>query len=115
MDNHLPRFTRLAAAVARRVAPTSSRFAQTTHAPAAMLAALLLRERLRLTYRGLEDLLRLSSPPRRALGLRAVPDHSTLWWFARRHASPAMLDAALAETVRLARGGTGRADQVALD
>ena len=80
-----------------------------------MLAALLLRERLRLTYRGLEDLLRLSGPLRHALGLRDVPDHSTLWWFARRHASPALLDAALAETVRLARGGTGRADQVALD
>ena len=80
-----------------------------------MLTALLLRERPRLTYRGLEDLLRLSGPLRRALGLRGVPDHSTFWWFARRHASPAMLDAALAETVRLARGGTGRADQVALD
>ncbi|HEX8374552.1 MAG TPA: transposase [Geminicoccaceae bacterium] len=115
MDNHLLRFTRLAAAVARRVAPTSSRFAQTTHAPAAMLAALLLRERLRLTYRGLEDLLRLSSPLRRALGLRAVPDHSTLWWFARRHASPDLLDAALVETVRRARGRPPKAAQVALD
>src|SRR5215216_2298498 len=62
MDNHLLDLTRLAAAVARGVAPTPRRFARTTHPPAAMLAALLLRERLRLTYRGLEDLLRLSGP-----------------------------------------------------
>ena len=80
-----------------------------------MLAALLLRERLRLTYRGLEDLLRLSRPLRRALGLRDAPEHSTLWWFARRHASPSLLDTVLAETVRLVRDGVERAPQVALD
>ncbi len=115
MDNQLLGFTRLAATVARRVAPAPGRFAQPAPAPPAMLAALLLRERLRLTYRGLEDLLRLSGPLRRALGLRDVPDHSTLWWFARRHASPALRDAALAETVHHARGAAERAPQVALD
>jgi hypothetical protein len=115
MDNELLRFARLAAAVARRVAPPPSRFATPAYAPAALLAVLLPRERLRLTYRGLEDLLRLSGPPRRVFGLRVVPDHATVWWFARRHVGPGLLDAALGETVRRARGDIGRATQVALD
>jgi hypothetical protein len=70
MDNELLRFVRLAAAVARRVAPLPSRFASPAYAPAALFATLLLRERLRLTYRGLEDLLRLSGQVRRVFGLR---------------------------------------------
>lgn len=74
-----------------------------------------LKTRLRLTYRGLEDLLRLSGPLRRVSGLRVVPDHATVWWFARRRVGPGLLDAALAETVRRARGGAERAAQVALD
>jgi Transposase DDE domain/Transposase domain (DUF772) len=115
MDNGLLGFARLAAAVARRVAPAPSRSATPTYAPAVLLAALLLRERLRLTYRDLEDLPRLSGRLRRVFGLRVVPDHSTIWWFARRHISPGLLEAALAETVRRARGGVGRAAQVALD
>ena len=77
MDNEPLRFARLAAAVARRVAPAPSRFATPAYAPAALFAALLLRERLRLTYRGLEDLPRLSGQLRRAFGLRVAPDHST--------------------------------------
>ncbi|WP_043341668.1 transposase [Belnapia moabensis] len=115
MDNELLRFAQLAVTVARRVAPTPSRFATPTYAPASLFALLLLRERLRLTYRGLEDLLRLSDQLRRLLGLRAVPDHATVWRFARRHAGPDLLDAALNETVRRARGGTERASQIALD
>jgi hypothetical protein len=115
MDNELLRFARLAAAVARRAARPPSRFARPAYAPAALFAALLLRERLRLTYRGLEDLLRLSGQLRRVFGLRVVPDHATVWWFARRRVEPGMLDAALAETVRRARGGAERAAQVALD
>ncbi len=42
------------------MAPQLSRFACPAYAPAVLFAALLLRERLRLSYRGLEDLLRLS-------------------------------------------------------
>ncbi|MBL6079219.1 hypothetical protein JMJ56_14465, partial [Belnapia sp. T18] len=60
MDNELLRFARLAVTVARRVAPTPSRFATPTYTPASLFALLLLRERLRLTYRGLEDLLCLA-------------------------------------------------------
>jgi hypothetical protein len=116
MDNQLLRFARLAAAVARRASPAPSRYAHPAYPPAALFAALLLRERLRLTYRGLEDLLGLSSQLRRLLGLRRAPDHSTLWWFARQHVGPDLLDAALADTVRRARASDGsRATQVALD
>lgn len=38
-----------------------------------------------------------------------------MWWFARRHVGPGLLDAALTETVRRARSGAERAAQVALD
>ena len=43
MDNELLRFARIAAAVARRAAFPSSRFARPAYAPAALFAALLLR------------------------------------------------------------------------
>ena len=119
MDNEPLRFARFAAAVARCASPPPNRFARPAHAPAALFAALFaalpLRERLRLTHRGLEDLLRLSGRLRRAFGLRAVAGHATAWRFARRHVGPGLLDAASAETVRRARSGAERAAQVALD
>jgi hypothetical protein len=49
-------------------------------------------------------LLRLSGSLRRRFGLRIVPDHSTLWWFGRRHLTPGFLAAALEETVARAIG-----------
>jgi hypothetical protein len=119
MDNELLRFARLAMAVASPCVPRRlTRFAHPTHPPAGLFAALLLREHLRLTYRGLEDLLRLSGRLRRLFGLRVVPDHSTLWWFARRRPSDELIAAALGETVRRAGGAGGGGDhgrQVALD
>ena len=94
MDDELFRFARLAVAVARRAALVPSRFARPAYAPAALFAALLLRERLRLNHRGLGDLPRLSGQLRRVFGLRIVPDHAAVWWFARRRVKPGMLDAA---------------------
>jgi hypothetical protein len=92
-------------ATARRVVPSRlSRHADPTCHPASLLAALLLREHLRLTYRGVEDLLRLSGRLRRLFGLRIVPDHSTLWWFGRRHLSPDAIGAVMRETVERAAG-----------
>jgi enamine deaminase RidA (YjgF/YER057c/UK114 family) len=116
MDNQLLCFARLAATVARRVVPLQlSKFAQPTYPPASLLAVLLLKEHLRLTYRSVEDLLRLSGPLRRVLALPLVPDHSTLWWFARRHLTPALLARALRETVRRAATDRTPPRQVALD
>lgn len=75
MDNELLRFARLAIATARRIVPLRlSKYADPTYHPASLLAALLLKEHLRLTYRGTEDLLRLSDQLRRLFGLRIVPD-----------------------------------------
>ncbi len=105
MDNELLRFARLAIAVARRVAPPRlSRHAGPTYHPASLLAALPLREHLRLTYRGVEDLLGLSDRLRRLFGLLIVPDRSTLWWFGRRHLTPDFLATTLEETVARAIG-----------
>src|SRR3954463_15522366 len=103
MGNEPLCFVRLAVAVARRVAPAPIRFAATAYAPAALFALLLLRERLRVTYRGLEHLLRLSGQLHRVLGLRAIPAHATAWRFVHRHVSPHPMDAALGETVRCGR------------
>lgn len=100
MDNELLRFARLALATARRVVPVRlSRHADPVYHPASLLAALLLKEHLRLTYRGVEDLLRLSDRLRRLFGLLIVPDHSTLWWFGRRHLSPDVMAVVMRETV----------------
>ena len=109
MDNELLRFARLAIATARRVVPPRlSRHADPTYHPASLLAALLLREHLRLTYRAVEDLLRLSDRLRRTFAFRIVPDHSTLWWFGRRHLGPDLIALALAETVARAAGDRHR-------
>jgi hypothetical protein len=79
LDNQLLRFARLAMATARRVVPPRlSKYADPVYHPASLLAALLLREHLRLTYRGIEDLYGLSDRLRRLFGLHIVPDHSTL-------------------------------------
>jgi Transposase DDE domain/Transposase domain (DUF772) len=116
MDNELLRFARLAVATARRVVPPRpSKYANPTYHPAGLLATLLLREHLRLTYRGVEDLLGLSDRLRRLFGLRTVPDHSTLWWFGRRHLSPAVIAAVLGETVERVAGRLRGPRLVALD
>lgn len=93
-----------------------------------LLACPLLKEHLRLDYRGAQGLLELSDGPRAALSLRQAPDHSTLWRFARHKVTPGLLQQALAETVRPLEGhgspggsppggapDKGSAKQVALD
>ncbi len=116
MDNELLRFARLAMVTARRVVPPRlSKHAGPTYPPASLLAALLLKEHLRLTYRAAEDLLRLSDRLRRLFGLRVAPDHSTLWWFGRRHLGPDAIAAVMRETVERAAGRLRGPRLVALD
>jgi hypothetical protein len=116
MDNELLRFARLAMAVACRVVPYRlSKHTDPVYHPASLFAALLLREHLRLTYRGVEDLLRLTDRLRRLFGLRIVPDHSTLWWFGRRHLSTDLIARGLAETVDRVSGRLRGPRLVALD
>jgi hypothetical protein len=116
MKNQLLQFARAAMVVARRCVPSRlTRFAHPTYMPASLFAALLLREHLRLTYRALEDLLRISPPLRRRFGFRIAPDHSTLWWFARRHLGAELVVAALRATIARVRHFPDQARQVALD
>jgi hypothetical protein len=62
MNKQLLTFARLAAAVARRTTPLRlSKYASPAYRSASLFAALLVKEHMRLTYRGLENLLRLST------------------------------------------------------
>lgn len=116
MENRLLRFAQLALAVARRVVPDrASRFAPGIFTQPQLLTCLLLKEHLRLNYRTAEDLIATADGLRAILALRRVPDHTTLWWFARHRLTPDLVRAALAETVRrVACEGEPRR-QVALD
>ena len=100
--NRLQQFTTLALAVSKRVFLPNhgSKFAPKTYTQPQLLACLLLKEYLRLDYRITQEMLELSDRLRSALQLSRVPDHSTLWWFARHKLKPALLQAALEESVR---------------
>ncbi len=99
--NRLRQFATLALAVSKSVLPNhGSRFAPKTYTQPQLLACLLLKEYLRLDYRTAHEMLELSDALRSALQLSRVPDHSTLWWFARHKLKPELLQAALEEAVR---------------
>ena len=99
--NRLRQFATLALAVSKSVLPNhASRFAPKTYTQPQLLACLLLKEYLRLDYRTAQEMLELSDGLRSTLELSRVPDHSTLWWFARHKLKPELLQAALEETVR---------------
>ena len=116
MDNQLLRFARLAFAVACRTLPDqASKFAPGRYTQPQLLACVLLREHLRLTYRTTSELLEVSDALRRQLGLGRVPDHSTLWWFVRHKLTPERLRAALHVTVRRVQPRAEGPVQVALD
>lgn len=101
MDNRLLRFARLALAVAERVVPDrASKFAPRRYRQSQLLACLLVKEHLGLDYRTTEEILSAADGLRSSLGLARVPDHSTLWWYARHRADPELIRAALVETVR---------------
>jgi len=59
--------------------PYSSRFSRKDFTQHQHFAILALRDVLRLDLRGVEQLLREWSDLREALGLKKVPDHTTLW------------------------------------
>ena len=98
--NQLQAFAQVALSVAQRVIPEHAhKFAPKTYTQPQLLACLLLKEHLRLDYRGAQDLLELSDGLRSSLSLRHAPDHSTLWWFAQHKVTPELLQQALAETI----------------
>lgn len=58
--------------------PYSSKFSRRDYTQHQLFALLSLREFLKVDYRGLEQILREWAELRDALGLKKVPDHSTL-------------------------------------
>ena len=102
MHNRLLTFARLAIRVAERVLPRySHRFAPRTYTQPQLFACLLIKEYLNLDYRSAEEVRDASERLRAALGLSGVPDHSTLWYFARHKLTSEMIEQALAEAVWL--------------
>jgi hypothetical protein len=79
----------------------ASKFAPKRYIEPSLLACLCLKEYLRLDYRGAEALLASVKALRAALALRAVVNHSTLWWFQRYRVKPHLLARLLTDTVRL--------------
>ena len=95
-------FAQLAYQVASwHLPPYSSKFAPKKFTEPSLLACLLVKESLRLDYRGLEALLVSASELRAAVGLQAVPDHSMLHWFLRHEVTPTLLKRVRATTLRL--------------
>ncbi len=81
-----------------------------------LLACLVLKTNLKLTYRGVVELLEISPPLCEAIGLRQVPHYSTLQRFAASEGLPEVLDAVLRATVRMLNGpGAGTVQDVAID
>jgi len=107
----LLQFAQLAFQVASwRLPPYGSKFSPKKFTQPSLLACLLVKEYLRLDYRGLEALLASASELRAALGLQAVPDHSMVHWFLRYKVTPTLLKQVRATTLRLftRRYGRGR-------
>ena len=94
----------------------ASKFAPRRYTQPSLLACLCLKEYLHLDYRGTEALLASAHALRAALALRAVPDHSPLWWFQRYKVKPRLLARLLTETVGLfRRHRSARTRPVAVD
>jgi len=114
--SQLLKFAQLALQVARQhLPPYGSKYSPKKFTQPSLLACLLVKEYLRMDYRGLEDLLASSAELRAALGLESVPDHSTFHWFMRHRVTPTLRKAALATTLRLFRRRSRRGETVAVD
>ena len=115
--HNLLRLARLAVQIAHTQLPDyANKFAPKRFTPPSLLACLCLKEFLHMDYRSCEALLASAQELRTALGLHAVPDHSTRWWFSRHKVKPRMLARILTETVRLfQRMAPPRSRTVAVD
>lgn len=100
--NLLLEITHLAMEVCRRRLPDyRSPFSKHTFTQPQLMTCLILKACLKQDYRGLEDQLEVSDKLQEAMGLRSVPDHTTLKKFADRAASPQVLDELVAEVLAL--------------
>ena len=81
-DQSLLRLAQCAYQVAQRAMPAfRSKFSKKTFTQPQLLACLILKTYLRLTYRGTEAWLQATDRVSRILDLKLPPDHSTLCWF----------------------------------
>lgn len=93
---------RLAVQIARtELRDDANKFAPKRYRQPSLLACLCLQELLRLDDRSCEALLASAQALREVLGLHAVPDPSTLWWFGRDKVTARRLARVLTATVRL--------------
>jgi len=60
---------------------------------------------LKLDYRSAEALWTSALELRQVLGLRTMPDHSTLWWYSRHKVKPRRPERGLTETLHLFQRG----------
>jgi hypothetical protein len=98
----LLRLARLAVQIARtELRDYANKFAPKRYRQPSLLACLCLKEFLRLDYRSCEALVASAQELREVLGLHAVPDHSTLWWFGRYKVTPRLLGRVLTTAVSL--------------
>ena len=114
----LLRFVKLAVAVAEAELPLySHRKSPHRYRLAQLCACCLLRLLLRQDLRGIEALLSVSRELRNALGLKRVPDHSTLCRSENRWLTPERLDKMLARVCEKAgvKGGAVAADSTGLE
>ena len=87
------KFAALALQVARRALPAyAHKFSPQRYTLPQLAACVLLKEYQRQDWRGIQAWLKLSPPLCHCLGLRSVPDYSTLWYFARRWLDPTHLN-----------------------
>ena len=94
MANRLLTFASLGYEVAKSVVPDRRhRFAPKRYTQPQLLACVLVKEYLGLDYRTARETIEISGPIREAFGLTVVPDHTTLWRFARDGATPEVVGA----------------------
>lgn len=112
----LLRFIALALAIAEKELPCySHKFAPKRYTLAQLCACCLLRVALRQDLRSIETLLSLSAELRKAIGLKRVPDHSTLCRFERHWLTAERADRMLGEISRkLKLSGVVAADSTGL-
>ena len=106
IDSRLVRIAATALRVGRRsMAPYAHPKSPQRFTQPQLLACLVLKANTKSTYRGIIELLEVSPPLRKALGLSQLPHYTTLQKFAASPGLANVLDRALAETVLELNGG----------
>jgi hypothetical protein len=102
LNNLLLNVTTLSMTVCRRhLAPYSHPMSPHRFTQTQLMTCLVLRAYLKTTYRGVIDILEASLELQERMGLKCVPNYSTLKKFSDRIASPELVDALLGQILEL--------------